>query len=292
MMLKKWYAQRTMQITIAACTLVFFGVLLVQPTLAAAKQASSTKRYDQAQESIYFRASQPKLPLWQKIQWTLTAPPSAVQSSASKQAPQKIAMVQPSKEQHMQIDFRQAVRLPQAKIKKKKQQLRLAAAGAEAQKRHEAIGLWHQIFGLSSLALMAASVVIGQINAIDFLNDRLSSEPLIWTHRGLILGTAITYLAARILAWMLPKVEDTDEDGGFNEDGETKEKSFDSSKIHNLLSWIHGIGMLALMIGGFINARFIPSYTPAKTAFTVSHLVSGYVTLASMGAAAIVISYF
>lgn len=153
------------------------------------------------------------------------------------------------------------------------------------EERRAAMASWHQILGFSTLALLAATVVVGQINAVDFLDGRLSGQPMIWAHRVLAVGTGTSYLATGILGWMFPfmreKDDDDDSDGGF-----------DSSKWHGALAWVHGIGMLLLNFGGIFNAHLIPSDTDAKIAFTVSHLALGYITLAALAAAAILISFF
>lgn len=154
--------------------------------------------------------------------------------------------------------------------------------GYEGQQR---LAFWHQMLGIGTLVLLAATVVIGTINSVDFFSGRLSSQPMLWTHRILAISTSTFYLGARILAWMIPSSEAKGQE--YQNDG-----SFDSAKWHRLLAWIHGIGMLALIAGGMINTYAIPSYTPAKTAFTVGHLVSGYVTLAALTGAFVVITFF
>lgn len=155
----------------------------------------------------------------------------------------------------------------------------------ERELRAARYGLWHQITGISSLVLLAATVVIGQINAVDFFQNRLTGLPMIWTHRVLTMGTSVAYLGARILAWLLPSLATADESGG-------KYEGFDSAKSHRILAWVHGFGMVGLIATGIINAHLVPSFTLAKTILTASHLVLGYVTLAALTAAAIIISFF
>ena len=143
------------------------------------------------------------------------------------------------------------------------------------------VKLLHQIFGIGSLVLMTATMIIGQINAVDFFEGRLSSQPMLWAHKGLALATAITYGGARVLAWVMPTIP---------EEGDSK--GFDSAKAHRILGWLHGIGMIALIVGGVINARLIPSSTEMKVAMTAGHLAAGYFTWASLSAAAVVITFF
>jgi hypothetical protein len=177
----------------------------------------------------------------------------------------------------------------------------LAAAKTEAQKKfeqHQQMSMWHQIFGYTTLALLAATVVIGQINALDFLDGRLSPQGMLWTHRLLSIGTSATYLSAGVLGWIfaltkkVKKKMSGDDDDDDDDDDDKKSGGFDSSKWHGILAWIHGIGMLGLVAGGVMNAHLIPSDTIGKTAFTVSHLAVGYITLAALATAMVMINFF
>ncbi|MCB9637957.1 MAG: hypothetical protein H6727_03520 [Myxococcales bacterium] len=150
------------------------------------------------------------------------------------------------------------------------------------EKSEELIKVLHQIFGIGSLVLLTATVVIGQINAIDFFEGRLSSQTMLWVHRGLAIATAVAYGGARVLAWILPREPGEASEGG----------GFDSAKAHNILSWLHGIGMIALIVGGVLNRVIVPSSTDAKIAMTVGHLAAGYFTWATLSAAAVVITFF
>ncbi len=150
------------------------------------------------------------------------------------------------------------------------------------EKSEELVKVLHQIFGIGSLVLLTATVILGQINAIDFMEGRLSSQAMLWAHRGLAIATAVAYGGARVLAWIMPSEK---EEGGSG-------KGFDSAKAHNVLSWLHGIGMIALIVGGVMNRLIIPSSTDAKIAMTVSHLGIGYFTWVTLSAAAVVITFF
>lgn len=150
------------------------------------------------------------------------------------------------------------------------------------EKSEELVKFLHQIFGIGSLVLLTATVVLGQINAIDFFEGRLSSQTMLWVHRGLAIATAVAYGGARVLAWVLPREPGEKSEGG----------GFDSAKAHNILAWLHGIGMIALIVGGVLNRVIIPSSTDAKIAMTVGHLAAGYFTWATLSAAAVVITFF
>jgi hypothetical protein len=66
------------------------------------------------------------------------------------------------------------------------------------EKSEELVKALHQIFGIGSLVLLTATVILGQINAIDFMEGRLSSQAMLWAHRGLAIATAVAYGGARV----------------------------------------------------------------------------------------------
>lgn len=255
--------------------------LTIWPTVA---QASATPKQFQVRphsERIFQKISDKETAAWQRLQWALVSPMYGLLPTPSSTKPRvaavpKLAPDTPTTSSPSNIDL-----TPDTK-----KRLLVAEKKTAEELREEwrqRIALWHQALGIGAMILMAATVILGQINVIDFLEDRLSPQPMLWAHRIAAIGTTVSYSGARILAWMLPKPE---------ADDDYQSEGFDSAKVHGLLSWIHGIGMLALLVGGIINARAIPAYTVGKKIFTVSHLVGGYVTLVSLAGAFIVISFF
>ena len=185
--------------------------------------------------------------------------------------------------------------------------IRLAKAEKKAQASDNGhayqarVSLAHQILGIASMVTLASAVVVGQINMLDSFNNRLSDQSMLWIHRGTVIGTSATYLGARILAWMMPSLSssaggDGDLDGGEEDDEEGGSEegtaSFDSSKWHRILAWIHGFGMLGVIITGLISARLTPGATTAKLAVNISHLTLGYVTLGALTGAFVVITFY
>jgi hypothetical protein len=150
--------------------------------------------------------------------------------------------------------------------------------------REQRIAFWHQVLGLASLALLTATVVTGTINSADTFAGRTSSPQMLWSHRILMIGTSAVYLSSASLAIVMASQRGKNRDSSGGESG--------STKLHRILAWVHGFGMLGLIAGGLINANAFAPGTTAKTAFTASHLAAGYVTLAALTGAFIVISFF
>lgn len=233
------------------------------------------------------QVSQPVMPMWQKMQWSLVSPVFGAQKSKKSQKVAVAAVGKGTKAGKTSQDLR-----PKGKtdvddnfVAHEKPRRVAAKMDAEelAEKRQAQLAQWHQIMGFTTLALLTATMVLGQINAVDFLNNRLSSQPMLWSHRIFSIATSATYLSTLIMALLFRKQPDV---AGY------ESKGFDSSKWHKILAWIHGIGMALLVLGGVLNAHLIPSNTVGKLAFTVSHLAIGYTTWLSLGAATIIISFF
>lgn len=211
-------------------------------------------------------------------------------ASVTASVPSKLGQSLPSAGNTLQRNLRDNIRLGRRVAKKSAEDLK--------EERRAQMVLWHQILGYATLAFMAATVVIGQINAVDFFDKRLSSQSMLWAHRILSIGTSATYIGAGVLGWTFAltkeKDDDDDDDKDDDDDDDDKDddKEFDSSKWHRILAWIHGFGMLGLAVGGALNAHVIPSDTIGKSVFTVSHLAIGYITLAALAAAMILISFF
>lgn len=236
---------------------------------------------------VLFPSAQAEMTSARPYRWLLVHPPSLVSPSISMKpafAPSKQTLVA-----HSSSSLMQAPTAPNAERRTKGMAKPLGRSACSSatpckmdEKSEELVKTLHQIFGIGSLVLLTATVILGQINAIDFMEGRLSPQAMLWAHRGLAIATAVAYGGARVLAWIIPSQK---EEGGSG-------KGFDSAKAHNILSWLHGIGMIALVVGGILNRVIIPSSTDAKIAMTVSHLGIGYFTWVTLSAAAVVITFF
>lgn len=253
------------------------GTSEAEAGLMASYRDSSTLTQKRFAEKV----ARPIVPMWQRVRWSLVSP------VFSSPPGRRVAAVPPSPHAGEGVT-RPADLRPKLQDRDLKRSSLLAEKKTAEEIREESrtkVSNIHQIFGFSTLGLLAATMVVGQINAVDFLSGRLSSQPMIWSHRILSIATTATYITTLVLALFLrslaEKDDDDDSDGGF-----------DSFKWHKALAWVHGIGMALLVLGGMINAHFIPSNTVGKTIFTVSHLAVGYTTLVALGAATVMISFF
>lgn len=243
------------------------------------------------QKRFAWKVSRPVVPMWQRAQWSLVDP---VFRARRKKKLRKVAlvdvkkaMVQPKKKSKTPLHLNPGYQVDETSIEQEKPRWVAEKLTKEelAEQRQAKLANAHQILGFTTLALLTATMVLGQINAVDFLSNRLSPQPMIWSHRILSIATTTTYLSTFIMAMLFRKEKDEEgDDEGYG--------GFDSSKWHRILAWIHGIGMSLLVLGGILNAHLIPSNTIGKTIFTVSHLALGYVTLVSLGAATIIISFY
>ncbi|MEM1009155.1 MAG: hypothetical protein AAGJ35_09130 [Myxococcota bacterium] len=268
---------------------VSLSALFVSTGLASKGDVSQTSRADAA----LIANAAPIAHTMQRMQWSLVSPPNLFQHQQHVQkllpTPSSMDSSTHAKQQAKHLRTTLVAKAPRAFPERQDrtpqtQQCKTTKACEMSPESEDLVKMLHQIFGISSLVLLTATVVIGQINAIDFFQGRLSPQGMLWAHRGLSIATAVAYGGARVLAWLLPTHQyDDDDDGG---------GGFDSAKAHNVLSWMHGIGMIALIVGGVINARVIPSSTDAKIAMTVGHLAAGYFTWGTLASAAIVITFF
>lgn len=229
------------------------------------------------------QVSQPVIPMWQKMQWSLVSPMPVAGKKSTRNVAAVTAPTRSKKVQDLRPQRSSDVNDNAVAHEKPRRVVAKMDEEELAEQRQARLSQWHQIMGFTTLALLTATLVLGQINAVDFLSNRLSPLPMIWSHRILSITTSATYLSTLIMALLFRKTQAVE---GYESRG------FDSSKWHKILAWIHGIGMALLVLGGVLNAHLIPSNTIAKTAFTVSHLAIGYTTWLSLGAATIIISFF
>ncbi len=254
-----------------------FGSGISQAALVSSHSSTSTLIRKQFAQKV----ARPIIPLWQRTQWTLVSPVFSSEHAVKK----KVALATPALERASKPrDLRP--KLQESELQKPHLLAEKKNAEEIREEKREKLSPIHQIFGFTTLGLLAATMVIGQINAVDFLSGRLSSQPMIWSHRILSIATTTSYLTTLILALFLSSLSSKDKDDDDSGSG------FDSFKWHRALAWVHGIGMALLVLGGIFNAHLIPSNTIGKTIFTVSHLAVGYTTLVSLGAATIMISFF
>lgn len=240
------------------------------------------------QKRFAWKVSRPVVPMWQRAQWSLVDPVFRAKRKGQKRrvalADVKKSLLRPKGK--VPLHLKQGYQVDETALDKDRPRWVAEKLTKEemAEKRREKLANAHQILGYTTLALLTATMVLGQINAVDFLSNRLSSQPMLWSHRVLSIATTATYLSTFILAMMMRRPPDEDGDEGY--------EGFDSSRWHRILAWIHGIGMSLLVLGGILNAHIIPSNTIGKTIFTVSHLAIGYVTWLSLGAASIIITFY
>ncbi|TNE44313.1 MAG: hypothetical protein EP343_31685 [Deltaproteobacteria bacterium] len=240
------------------------------------------------QKRFAWKVSRPVVPMWQRAQWSLVDPVFRATRKTNKRrvalADVKKSLVRPKGK--VPLHLKQGYQVDETALDRDRPRWVAEKLTKEeiAEKRREKLASAHQILGYTTLALLTATMVLGQINAVDFLSNRLSPQPMLWSHRVLSIATTATYLSTFILAMLMRRPPDEDADSGY--------EGFDSSRWHKILAWIHGIGMSLLVLGGILNAHIIPSNTIGKTIFTVSHLAIGYVTWLSLGAASIIITFY
>ncbi len=240
------------------------------------------------QKRFAWKVSRPVVPMWQRAQWSLVDPVFRATRKTNKRrvalADVKKSLVRPKGK--VPLHLKQGYQVDETALDKDRPRWVAEKLTKEeiAEKRREKLASAHQILGFTTLALLTATMVLGQINAVDFLSNRLSPQPMLWSHRVLSIATTATYLSTFILAMLMRRPPDEDADKEYS--------GFDSSRWHKILAWIHGIGMSLLVLGGILNAHIIPSNTIGKTIFTVSHLAIGYVTWLSLGAASIIITFY
>ncbi|MCK6527943.1 hypothetical protein L6R50_10425 [Myxococcota bacterium] len=143
----------------------------------------------------------------------------------------------------------------------------------------------HQRMALATLFTLIGAEVVGTVNAVQRRQGTGAvPEAGLAAHR-ILAGTATgLYLTTGTLVWAAPK--------GPRSAGSSAPAPghVDSSKVHRALSVLHGIGMGAQLVTGFLMAN-VASGADYEALLT-AHLVSGYATVGLMSAAGIVITFF
>lgn len=135
----------------------------------------------------------------------------------------------------------------------------------------------HQILGLSTLALMATSTVLGQVNHSDLHGAgggrsgdyRLAHQIVTYSTAGLFLGSAVFALFAPV--------------------SYEREGGFDASTAHRVAVIGASAGLLTQVVLGFVSARSADAGNPKNLeTYATAHQVVGYTTLGLMTVAATV----
>lgn len=147
------------------------------------------------------------------------------------------------------------------------------------QERVRRLSLWHKIAAFTTLASMTATIVVGDVNALQTFEYRLPSQTMLWLHRGLAVGTSTVFLGASLFRWLEPSAY------------YLKRRSPRLNFWLKLLSWVHVIALVGVVTTGLLNARVIPNATPGKLAMTATHMVFGYTSWGAL-AAATTITFF
>jgi len=126
----------------------------------------------------------------------------------------------------------------------------------------------HQIWGLTTWALMATTSIVGQLNYNDVYGSGGGrTGNYLWPHRLLAYSTAISFAIAGAYALLAPTPY-------------PKPLKLDSSLVHRVAVAAATVGMVAQVVLGFYTGRKADAGNPdglqtdAKT-----HLAIGYVTL-------------
>lgn len=135
----------------------------------------------------------------------------------------------------------------------------------------------HQILGLSTLALMTTTSVIGQINYNDLYGKgggRTGDYAL--AHRIASYSTAGIFLGSAIFALFAPVPYE-------------RKGGFDSSTVHRIAVIGASAGLLTQVALGFVAARSADAGNPKNLeTYATAHQVIGYTTLGLMAVAATV----
>ena len=129
----------------------------------------------------------------------------------------------------------------------------------------------HQLGGFVTVGLMAMTVYYGQ----QVFNGKYE---LINKHRGFVRATVVSYyLTASLSLFSPPPLV-------------RREKETSSISIHKALAWVHFAGMLSTPILGLSTRKTLDPDKAAR--LRQIHRVSGYITLASLTGAMIVVTFF
>ena len=127
----------------------------------------------------------------------------------------------------------------------------------------------HQGFGFATLVLLAATVVIGQLNYVDKYGGGDFTERYQTPHLALALTSSASFATTGLLALFAPTPY-------------KKPRRADAAMLHKVMMGIATAGMAAELALGFATASKGGELYQKNIALT--HLVTGYVTFASMAA--------
>lgn len=147
----------------------------------------------------------------------------------------------------------------------------------EKAQRREFMLKTHQALGLTTLGLMTAKVVLGQLNFDDLYEpDGAGSGRYLLANRILGYTTAASFLATASFALGAPE-------------GYEKHAGFDTSSLHKIGVSMASAGMASQISLGYVAARRSAAGNSAGVASLVRwHKSVGYATLLTLAAAALV----
>ncbi len=125
----------------------------------------------------------------------------------------------------------------------------------------------HQGFGFATLALLAATVVIGQLNYIDKYGGGDFTERYQTPHLGLALASTATFATTGILGLAAPTPY-------------KKPIRADAALLHKVMMGLATAGMVTQLALGFVTAAKGGDLIQRDLA--LGHLVAGYATFAAM----------
>ena len=135
----------------------------------------------------------------------------------------------------------------------------------------------HQILGLSTLALMTATVVLGQLSYNDMYGGGGQSGNLRLPHRILAYTTTGSFIATASFSLFAPTPYPKDHNG------------VDTAMVHKVANGVAAAGMVAQVALGFVTARAADAGNGRHLhTYARAHQVVGYATLASLATAACV----
>jgi hypothetical protein len=136
---------------------------------------------------------------------------------------------------------------------------------------------WHQRLGFGTLAGLALTEVVGQLQLHDKYRGGGGSERFEALHLGLALTTTALYTSVALLGVFAP------------EPFEKRKTGFDTATLHKILMTIATVGMLTQVgLGIYTNAR---EGELDQRHFASAHQIIGYATLGSVTLGAVVLLF-
>jgi hypothetical protein len=135
----------------------------------------------------------------------------------------------------------------------------------------------HQTFGIVTLAGLAATVVVGQLNYNDIYGGGGNTKRFDVAHNLLALGTTLSFLATGLLALFAPQPYPR------------KGERFDTVSAHKLAMLIATVLMAGEFALGILVGEGVGHLDPR--ALAVTHLVLGYGSFAAMSFGSIVLVF-